>query len=304
MIKNSNNNLENIKNYSIIGNHSAIKTCFWLKKSLYNNGSCYKSNFYGIISHRCIQMTPSIICNQKCIFCWRPIELEKKMPIVWDDPNYIVEQSFIYQKKLITGFGGSPKTNLEKYENAKEPFSVAISLVGEPTLYPYLDDLILRYKKKKLITFVVSNGTNPNMIEKINPDYLYISLDASNEKLYQEICIPNSKYLWNNISNSLEILSTKISKIKNTIIRITLLRNYNYNKANEFAKLINIASPKFIEIKSYMNIGYSIYRIKRENMLNINELINFSNIICKITNNYEIINISEVSRVVLLSIIN
>ena len=308
MKKEKQNYLELIKkkNYSIIGNHSAVKTCLWLKKSLYNDGSCYKSKFYGIISHRCIQMTPSVICNQKCIFCWRPIELDldTKNKIIWNEPEFIANQSFLSQKKLITGFGGSLKTNIEKYNESKNPFSVAISLIGEPTLYPYLDELILNYKKKNIITFIVSNGTNPNMIEKIKPDYLYLSLDAPNEKLYNYICAPNNKKLWKNINDSLNILKLKKLSVKNTIIRITVLRNYNYNKAYEFSKLINVALPRFIEIKSYMHIGYSRYRIQRDNMLNINELISFSNIICKTTNNYKIINISEISRVVLLSIIN
>ncbi|HDM36274.1 MAG TPA: 4-demethylwyosine synthase TYW1, partial [Candidatus Syntrophoarchaeum butanivorans] len=39
---------------------------------------CYKGRFYGVASHRCIQMTPTILCNQACIHCWRPfIELSE-----------------------------------------------------------------------------------------------------------------------------------------------------------------------------------------------------------------------------------
>ena len=32
--------------YRFIGNHSAVKTCEWTKKSLINKGSCYKQKFY------------------------------------------------------------------------------------------------------------------------------------------------------------------------------------------------------------------------------------------------------------------
>ena len=37
---------------------------------------CYKHQFYGISSHRCVQMTPTLRCNQRCLFCWRSFEHE------------------------------------------------------------------------------------------------------------------------------------------------------------------------------------------------------------------------------------
>ena len=36
---------------------------------------CYKAQFYGIESHRCVQMT-DLRCNQQCLFCWRSFEHE------------------------------------------------------------------------------------------------------------------------------------------------------------------------------------------------------------------------------------
>ncbi|RLE41207.1 4-demethylwyosine synthase TYW1, partial [Candidatus Woesearchaeota archaeon] len=41
--------------YAFIGRHSAIKICYWTKKSLLDEGVCYKQQFYGIKSHRCCQ---------------------------------------------------------------------------------------------------------------------------------------------------------------------------------------------------------------------------------------------------------
>ncbi|MCK4309827.1 MAG: 4-demethylwyosine synthase TYW1, partial [Methanomicrobia archaeon] len=59
--------------YKIVGEHSAVKLCHWLKKSLMEDRVCYKQKFYGIKSHRCLQMTPAVIsCTHKCLFCWRP----------------------------------------------------------------------------------------------------------------------------------------------------------------------------------------------------------------------------------------
>ncbi|MFB6069181.1 MAG: 4-demethylwyosine synthase TYW1, partial [Halobacterium sp.] len=39
-------------------NHTAVQTCGWTKNALRGEGTCYKYAFYGIRSHRCIQMTP------------------------------------------------------------------------------------------------------------------------------------------------------------------------------------------------------------------------------------------------------
>ncbi|MEM4417777.1 MAG: 4-demethylwyosine synthase TYW1, partial [Nitrososphaerota archaeon] len=45
--------------YRVVGRHSAVKVCHWTKSALRGGKMCYKS-WYGIESHRCIQMTPSV----------------------------------------------------------------------------------------------------------------------------------------------------------------------------------------------------------------------------------------------------
>ncbi|MDD5111641.1 MAG: 4-demethylwyosine synthase TYW1, partial [Candidatus Altiarchaeota archaeon] len=74
-------NLEDIRpllekqRYKTAGSHSAVKLCHWAKKSILNEGYCYKQQFYGIQSHRCLQMTPAVAwCTHKCVFCWRMTE--------------------------------------------------------------------------------------------------------------------------------------------------------------------------------------------------------------------------------------
>jgi len=186
----------------IIGSssHSAVKLCHWLKKSIIDQGECYKSKFYGIASHRCIQMTPFIGCNQSCIICWRPTGISTSFER-FDSPEEIVEESIKEQKRLLTGYKGSYRANIAKYWEAVEPKHVAISLIGEPTLYPYLDELINVYKKRGLTTFVVSNATRPDAIEEINPTQLYLSLESFNEEMYKRLCRP-TKEGWNNVLKS------------------------------------------------------------------------------------------------------
>ena len=124
-------------NYHHIG-HTAAQTCGWTANALRGQGKCYKNIFYGIESHRCIQMTPIVKCNERCVFCWRDhrghaYELDN---VEWDDPSAVADASIILQKKILSGFGGNQHVSPETFQQAMNPRHVAISLDGEPTLYP------------------------------------------------------------------------------------------------------------------------------------------------------------------------
>ena len=109
------------QHYSVIGRHSAVKICSWLKKSLRDQGTCYKQKFYGISSHRCLQMTPNVYCNQRCVFCWRTYDDNNDpIPSNWDEPEFIIEEAIKAQRKLINGFPGAEGLNKKKFEEAFE----------------------------------------------------------------------------------------------------------------------------------------------------------------------------------------
>src|SRR5690242_6501644 len=76
-------------------NHSAVELCHWTKKSFGSDSSCYKHKFYGISTHRCMEMTPTAMnCENRCVYCWRPTEfydtLEMPSDLV-DEPDVIVQ---------------------------------------------------------------------------------------------------------------------------------------------------------------------------------------------------------------------
>ncbi|WP_319506208.1 4-demethylwyosine synthase TYW1 [uncultured Methanolobus sp.] len=281
--------------YSLAGKHSAVKTCLWLRRSIKDEGECYKSVFYGIHSHRCLQMTPTLMCNQKCLHCWRPTEVDVPMPVEWNSPVEIVGSSIESQRKLVSGFGDSAP--LERWNEGKNPRHVAISLSGEPTLFPLLPELIDEYKAQGFTTFVVSNGTVPGMMAKINPAQLYMSLDAPDRETYEKVCVPNSSSLWDNILRSLEVLKTKETR---TVIRITLIKGVNMFNSEGFAELIKIAEPDYIEVKAYMHLGFSRKRLPREAMPSHEEVMYFSEELAEHLG-YKVAGDVEVSRVVLLS---
>jgi tRNA wybutosine-synthesizing protein 1 len=68
-----------------------------------------------------------------------------------------------------------------------------------------------------------------------------------------------------------------------------------------YAKLIKTAQPDFVEIKAYMNVGFSQKRLKRENMPLHPEVKNFTKEILVFLKDYKLIDEKENSRVVLLS---
>ena len=59
--------------YHFVGRHSATKICAYASRSLKGGGTCYKHQFYGLRSWRCVQSTPALGCNLACAFCWRTI---------------------------------------------------------------------------------------------------------------------------------------------------------------------------------------------------------------------------------------
>ncbi|MCG3218155.1 MAG: hypothetical protein KAR35_04085, partial [Candidatus Heimdallarchaeota archaeon] len=84
--------------YQIFGLNAAAKRCLWVHHALHGKGTCYKNTFYGIASHRCIQMTPNLIsCPLSCLFCWRVLPEDLQMPsalkegakLTFDDPKDI-----------------------------------------------------------------------------------------------------------------------------------------------------------------------------------------------------------------------
>ena len=68
----------------------------------------------------------------------------------------------------------------------------------------------------------------------------------------------------------------------------------------EYAAIIEKASPTYIEAKAYMHIGFSSLRLSYDNMPGHHEVHDFAECLAKLTG-YTVIDESIESRVVLLS---
>ena len=290
------------QHYAIVGNHSGVKLCHWMRQSLLFNRECYKQTFYGIKSHRCLQMTPSINqCNHMCLFCWRHQGFTEKKFKEIDDPKKILDDSIKAQKKLITGFKGDERCDQKKWKEANNPNMLACSLSGEPTLYPRLGEFFNECHKRNITTFLVTNGTNPKVLENLDPlpKQLYVSLIAPNEKLYRKICSPLIKDGWSKINQTLKLLPSLETR---SVIRQTLIQGWNMDEklVREYAKLINVANPMFIEPKGYVFVGYSRKRMHLSNMPSHQKVRDFGLKIASETG-YNFLMEKSDSRVVLLT---
>lgn len=268
------------RRYKVVGEHSAVKLCAWTRNSLVGKGVCYKEQFYGIKSHRCLQMTPAVAwCSHACLFCWRPTEFTQGVTmkgVELNEPEFIVEEAIKAQRKLLTGFKGNPKTGKEIYKEAINPNQAAISLAGEPTLYPKLNGLIKEYHKRGFTTFLVTNGMNPGALKKLEelPTQLYVTLPACTKKMYLEVTrSTHGEKGWNRLITTLKLLPGLDTR---RVIRLTLVKDLNMKNAGEYAKLIKIANPDFVEAKAYMHVGSSRERLKMKNMPSHEEIKTFS----------------------------
>lgn len=289
--------------YRIAGSHSASKVCEYVKKSLLNKDVCYKQKFYGIKSHRCVQMTPAVNhCTNECLFCWRAMDKEfnEGMKIKnSDSPEKIIDDCIKNQLKMIAGFKGNKNIDLKKYEEAQKPLHFAISLSGEPTIYPKLRQMIDILKKRKITSFLVSNGMLPEKLKELRPTQLYISVFAPNEKLYKKISRTKIKNCWQRLMKTMDILKELRKKGVRTCLRITAIKNMNIVEPENYARIIKKANPLFVEVKAYMWIGFSRQRMPDGSMPSHEEVKEFAQKILKYCD-YKIVDEKKESRVVLL----
>jgi len=289
--------------YRIFGpnKHAAVKLCHWCKQSVKSGGEkhCYKQKFYGIAGHRCLQMTPCLpLCNLRCSHCWRDHAYFKSTaegPM--DSAAIVAEQSIEAQRRLLVGLGGVEHSAIHLKE-AMEPTNAAISLDGEPTLYPYLSELIAEYQKRKMTIFLVTNGMRPDVLSSLSslPSQLYVSVTSPDKEFFDKTQHPIPPAGWDKLIETLELLPSLKCR---TVIRLTLAKDFNIDAVQGFAKLIDKASPTFIEPKAFMPIGASRSRLPYEAMPRHEEIVKFSEALANETG-YKLTDESKPSRVVLL----
>lgn len=284
--------------YRICGEHAAVKLCHWAKESITGRRNCYKQDFYGITSHRCLQMTPAINeCSHRCSFCWRVQERDYEVSD-WMEPKDMLDCLIENQRMLITGYKGDPRVTPEAFEEASNPDQVAVSLAGEPITYPYLSDFFKECHRRGMTTFLVTNGTYPDRLGALDelPCQLYVTVAAPDKKTYTEVCRPKIGDGWELMMDTLDLLPSLDTR---TVIRHTLVDGLNFFDTEGYAALDKRADPDLIEPKGYVFVGGSRQRLSMTNMPSFDKVRQFSSDLGELVG-MEILKEREDSRVVLL----
>lgn len=241
--------------YKIIGSHSGVKLCRWTKSQLRGRGGCYKHSFYGIESHRCMEATPSLACANKCVFCWRhhtnPVGKSWKWKM--DDPLDIVNSAIQLHSKMIKQMKGVPGVEPERLSEGLSPRHCALSLVGEPIMYPEINGLVDELHRRRISTFLVTNAQFPDKIKTLKPiTQLYVSVDAATKDELKKIDRPLFGDFWERFIDSMKALREKRQR---TVYRLTLVKGWNTEDVDAYSSLFSIGNPDFVEIKGVTYCG-------------------------------------------------
>lgn len=96
-------------------------------------------------------------------------------------------------------------------------------------------------------SFLVTNAQFPDEIRALHPVcQLYVSVDASTKDSLKKIDRPLFPDFWPRFVRSLEALSEKGQR---TVYRLTLVKGWNAAEVQQYADLVAIGRPEFIEVK-------------------------------------------------------
>lgn len=288
--------------YHLVGSHSGVKLCRWTKSMLRGRGGCYKHTFYGIESHRCMETTPSLACANKCVFCWRhhsnPVGTEWRWK--FDPPEEILKAGLEGHYQMIKQFKGVPGVKLERMQEGMQVQHCALSLVGEPIMYPEINRFITLLHSQQISSFLVTNAQFPDAIRNLSPvTQLYVSVDASTKESLKKIDRPLFQDFWTRFLDCLKALSEKGQR---TVYRLTLVKAFNVEEVEAYARLVSIGKPDFIEVKGVTYCGTSkASHLTMENVPWHEEVLNFVQRLTNEVEDYEIASEHEHSNCILIA---
>jgi len=289
--------------YKLIGSHSGVKLCRWTKSMLRGRGGCYKHTFYGIESHRCMETTPSLACANKCVFCWRhhtnPVGTEWR----WkqDPAHVIVDGAISNHYAMIKQFKGVPGVKPERFAEGFSIQHCALSLVGEPIMYPEINEFLKLIHEKGISSFLVTNAQFPQAIRDLLPcTQLYVSVDAATQESLKKIDRPLFKDFWPRFIESLKALSEKGQR---TVYRLTVVKSWNSEEIESYANLVELGKPDFIEVKgvTYCGDNKSNGGLTMKNVPWHDEVLGFVRQLASLLPEYEVASEHEHSNCVLLA---
>jgi len=145
-------------------------------------------------------------------------------------------------------------------------------------MYPKLPELIDEIKNRGMSTYLVTNGSYPDMIEKLKghePTQFYITLAAPYKELFDKTTNPLIKNAWKNFNKTLQLMKDLNCR---RVLRLNLTKGYNMVEPEKYGKFIKKLEGHYdyVECKGYMHVGYSKQRLSKENMPSHDEIKEFA----------------------------
>jgi tRNA wybutosine-synthesizing protein 1 len=232
-----------------------------------------------------------------------------------EDPIEILDGIIEARKKLLCGFKGNKNIDMKKFEEGMVPSLYTMSLSGEATLYPRLGEMFAEIRRRGAVSFLVTNGLNPEALRKLRveelPTQLVISTNAPNEKLFLKWHRSSKNDAWNVFLESLDVMRGLIGKVRR-VIRLTIVKSGTKGKfagitnmaeenVAEYVNLIKRANPDFIHIKGFKAVGYAKERMGYDKQVWHDEVLYYSKRILANLNGYSIKAEDEKSCVVMIA---
>jgi tRNA wybutosine-synthesizing protein 1 len=156
---------------------------------------------------------------------------------------------------MIKTLRGVPGVQPDRFSDALTVRHCALSLVGEPIMYPRINELLGLLHERRISTFLVTNAQFPKEIENLTPvTQLYVSIDAASKEELKAIDRPLFTDYWERFQACLDALRTRQQR---TVYRLTLVKAHNMTEAKEYADLVLRGMPDLIEIKAVTFCGTS-----------------------------------------------
>ncbi|XP_027752103.1 S-adenosyl-L-methionine-dependent tRNA 4-demethylwyosine synthase [Empidonax traillii] len=225
--------------YKLIGSHSGVKLCRWtkvgplsfsplvdktkletysvsekavkcLKKNLSNSDVATEESRGAVfIKEPEFNAVLECLVSSPCRHHTNPVGTEWRWKM--DQPELILQEAIENHQNMIKQFRGVSGVKADRFEEALTVKHCALSLVGEPIMYPQINRFVRLLHQHSISSFLVTNAQFPEEIRSLEPvTQLYVSVDASTRESLRRIDRPLFKDFWQRFLDSLKALAEKV----------------------------------------------------------------------------------------------
>jgi len=159
---------------------------------------------------------------------------------------------------MMKSLRGMPGVVPERLARSQTVRHCALSLVGEPIMYPHINELLRELHDRGISSFLVTNAQFPDAIRRLTPvTQLYCSVDASTRDALKAIDRPLFADFWERFQDSLAALRDVTGR---TVFRLTLVKGKNVGSREDldgYARLVVSSQPDMVEVKGVTFCGKS-----------------------------------------------